>query len=83
MKVLYVSPLNGVVGLSLTATELQLLRSVISAAAHTWRHYPGLNTGKSVIHDVYPEDLKVMYAFVDMLGENEKVCALFKSLQEG
>ena len=43
--------------LSLSDSEKTSLTGTLHAVYKTWRRYPGMNTGKSEIHNLYREDI--------------------------
>ncbi len=43
--------------LSLTDEEATLLKGTLHAVYKTWRRHPGLNIGKSEVHNLYSQDI--------------------------
>lgn len=53
--------------LAMNGEEAQLLKGTLHAVYKTWRHYPGMNIGKSEVYDLYPQDLDTIINIHDRL----------------
>lgn len=51
--------------INLTPEEAQTLKSTLHAVTHTWRRYPGMNTGSSQVHNLYWSDIETLMAIHD------------------
>ena len=53
--------------LAMNSQEAQLLKATLHAVYKTWRRYPGMNTGKSEVNDLYSQDLDTIINIHDRL----------------
>lgn len=51
--------------INLTPEEAQTLKRTLHAVTHTWRRYPGMNTGSSQVHNLYWSDIETLMAIHD------------------
>ena len=51
--------------INLTPEEAQALKSTLHAVTHTWRRYPGMNTGSSQVHNLYWSDIETLMEIYD------------------
>ena len=51
--------------IELTTQEAQTLKNVLSAVSKTFRHYQGMNTGSSQVHNLYWSDIETLMAIHD------------------
>lgn len=53
--------------MTLSDEETTTLKGVLHAVYKTWRRYPGMNTGRSEVHDLYSQDLDTIIKIHDKL----------------
>lgn len=51
--------------IELTTQEAKAVKSVLHAVTHTFRRYPGMNTGSSQVHNLYWSDIETLMAIHD------------------
>lgn len=51
--------------INLTPKEAKAMKSCLHAVTHTWRRYPGMNTGSSQVHNLYWSDIETLLAIYD------------------
>jgi len=54
--------------ITLTAEQALDVKSILHAVGKTFRHYTGMNTGKSEVHNLYPSDLELCFNIADAIG---------------
>ena len=53
--------------LTLSDTERTTLKGTLHAVYKTWRRYPGMNNGKSEVHNLYSQDIDTIINIHDRL----------------
>lgn len=51
--------------IELTPEEAEAMKSCLHAVTHTWRRYPGMNTGSSQVHNLYWSDIEMLMTIYD------------------
>lgn len=51
--------------IKLTPEEAKAMKSCLHAMTHSWRRYPGMNTGSSQVHNLYLSDIETLMTIYD------------------
>lgn len=54
--------------ITLTAEQALDVKSILHAVGKTFRHYNGMNTGKSEVHNLYQSDIELCFKISDAIG---------------